>query len=83
MSMVTTPVLSIMLNGSPTEAFNATRGLRKGDPLSPFLFILVEESHKRYINLKARSEQYASLRLWWNDLPLTHQQFVDDVMMYG
>ena len=43
MSMITTPVLSILLNRSPTKAFNATRGLRQGDPLSSFLFILTTE----------------------------------------
>jgi len=83
MSMVTTPVLSIMLNGSPTEAFNATRGLKQGDPLSPFLFILAAEGLRSYINAKVRSEQYTGLRLWGNDLPSTRQQFVDNVMMYG
>jgi len=83
MSMVTTPVLSIMLNGSPTNAFNATRGLIQGDPLSPFLFILVVEGLGRYIEEKVQSEQYIGLRLWGNDLPLTHQQFIDDIIMYG
>jgi len=83
MSIVTIPVLSILLNGSPTEAFNATRGLRQGDPLSPFLFILTAEGLGRYIKAKVYNEQYKGLILWGNDLPLTHQQFVDDVMLYG
>ena len=45
----------VLINGSPSNFFQPTRGLRHGFPLSPFIFLLVAEALSRIIH-KAKLE---------------------------
>jgi len=75
---------SVLVNGCPTEEFTIERGLRQGDPLSLFLFLLVAEGF--YVLMKAMVgaqlfNGFPVGRL--GDVSLTHLQFVDDTLIIG
>eukprot|EP00253_Pinus_taeda_P010493 PITA_10493 len=82
-NLISSPHFSILVNGSPSKTFNASRGIRQGDPLSPFLFILAAEGLGRFIKQERAANRIKGLQIWGNNLPLTHQQFVDDIMLFG
>ena len=54
MSLISSLIYSIFLNGSPSMPFSPTRVIRQGDPLSPFLFVIMAEGLGRLINYHVR-----------------------------
>jgi hypothetical protein len=46
---ISTARFSVLINGSPVGYFGSSRGVRQGDRLSPFLFVLVMEAFSRMI----------------------------------
>ncbi|RVW74517.1 hypothetical protein CK203_053804 [Vitis vinifera] len=48
---------SMLVNGSPLDFFQSSRGLRQGDPLFPYLFVLVMEALSQLL-VKAREGDF-------------------------
>ena len=50
---------SILLNGSPSDFFGSSRGIRQGDPLSPLLFDIFMEGLSRMLDVAATTSQFS------------------------
>lgn len=74
--------VSVLVNGSPTGEFVLEKGLRQGDPLSPFLFVLAVEG----LNLVfKRAQEHGTIKgvsVAANGPTLTHLQFADDTIVF-
>ncbi|GJW18428.1 RNA-directed DNA polymerase, eukaryota, reverse transcriptase zinc-binding domain protein [Tanacetum coccineum] len=67
---------SVLVNGSPTNEFHLSRGLRQGDPLSPFLFIIAMEGLHVAIEDAIAAGLYRGITM--HTLSLSHFFFADD-----
>ncbi|KAL0283738.1 UNVERIFIED_CONTAM: Retrovirus-related Pol polyprotein from type-2 retrotransposable element R2DM, partial [Sesamum radiatum] len=80
---VTTPSFSVCLNGAPHGFFKGARGLRQGDPMSPFLFVLVMEVLT--LILLQRIEQNGGFSYHWrcDRIQLFQLGFADDLLLFS
>ena len=78
---ITSAMFSIKVNGSLEGYFNGRSGLRQGDPLSPYLFVLAMEVFTACIR-KATSSTDFQYHWRTKDILLSHLIFADDVFMF-
>jgi len=74
----------MLVNGSPTYEFPLKRGLRQGDPLSPFLFLLAAEGLNILMNSLVQTQLFTGYSIGAiNLVVVSHFQFVDDTLLLG
>ncbi|MCH83420.1 LINE-1 reverse transcriptase like, partial [Trifolium medium] len=75
--------LSMLVNGSPTREINIQRGLKQGDPLAPFLFLLVAKGFGGVMRRAGELNLFKGFKIQ-NDGPIiSHLQYADDTLCIG
>ncbi|XP_026398930.1 uncharacterized protein LOC113294768 [Papaver somniferum] len=82
MQCVSTTNLAIMLNGVPCEFFKPSRGLRQGDPLSPYLFILCMEVLSRTLIDAENKGKIHGIKIEKKAHVVSHLLFADDCIIF-
>jgi len=81
---VCTSTTSVLVNGSPKDEFPLERGLRQGDPLSPFLFLLATEGLNVLMKALVEANVFTGYSVGGANLVVvSHLQFADDTLLLG
>ncbi|GJV97810.1 RNA-directed DNA polymerase, eukaryota [Tanacetum coccineum] len=79
---LTSSMASILVNGSPTSEFQFHRGLKQGDPLAPYLFILVMESLHLSFSRVIDAGIFTGIRIDPTTM-ISHLFYADDAVFIG
>ena len=74
--------VSILINGVPSKPFKMRRGLRQGDPLSPYLFVIMAEVLNRLLTKVTKLGYFKGVQVGTHSVPLSHLQFADDTLLF-
>ena len=76
---------SVIFNGSPTGFFRSSRGLRQGDPLSPYLFVIGMEALSGLLKRVVEGNFISGCKFvgkGGGELVISHLLYADDTVIF-
>ena len=83
MSCILSTNISILVNGRMLESFEPSRGIRQGDPLSLYIFILCMEYLSHLIEQKCVEGAWIHFKASQDNLGFSHLFFADDIILFN
>lgn len=75
--------VSVFVNDSTTEEFSVGRGLRQGDPLSPFLFLIAAKGPSVMFWKAEALGIFSGYEFPSGSVCLSHLKFIDNTLIIG
>ena len=72
-----------MFNGGTLDPFTPTRGLRQGDLISQYLFIICMEFLGHLIEQKCVAGEWKPLKASHENIGISHLFFADDLILFA
>lgn len=82
MQCISTVSYSVLVNGEPSKVFYPSVGLRQGDPLSSYIFILYMEVLSKNLSKLQDSKELVGLRIARKAPKISHLFFADDALFF-
>lgn len=83
LSCISSVSSSVIVNGQPTEPFHLSRGIRQGDPLPPYIFIMCMEHLTHIINETVARFRWTPFSFHRNRIHISHFLFANDILLFG
>ena len=80
MAMVSSVSFSVLFNGEKLDPFKPTRGIRQGDPISPYLFLIAAEGLSCLLKSSSQSS-LAGIKVAPTAPTINHLLFADDSLL--
>lgn len=82
MKCISSVTFSVLVNGCPSNEFKPSRGIRQGDPLSPYLFLLCAEGFSALLRREESNSNLSSFKINHHCPSLSHLFFADDSLLF-
>lgn len=82
MACIKSVSFSIVLNGQPYDLIVSERGLRQGDPFSPYLFLLVIEGLHTLFKKAKDNDVIRGVSMCATRPQISHLLFMDDSLVF-
>lgn len=82
MICVSTVKYAILINGKTSKTFSPTRGIRQGDPISPYLLLLCVEGLSALLSRAKNVGQIKGVKVAHGCQPISHLFFANNSLLF-